>query len=487
MRLSELLKSVEVLGVLGDEKVEVTGVAYDSRQVTPGCLFIAVPGEHVDGADFVSDAVSRGAVAIVSECSFDPGSGVALVQVTCARRALAGLANAFYGNLSKKLFTVGVTGTNGKTTTTYMIRDVLRAGGFEPGLLGTVAYEVGERSIPATRTTPEATEIHSMFERMCQHGCDAAVMEVSSHAIAMERVHGIEFNVAVFTNLTRDHLDFHGGMEAYFETKARFFDFVRDGGSGRTAVINIDDPWGKKLADERLLDSTIVTYGFDAAAQVRATKVIPSLSGTDFYVETPWGKGPVRLKLLGRFNVHNALAALATGGVSGVDFRPMVAALENLASVPGRLELVVDRHKRRIFVDYAHTDDALKNVLTTLREICKGRLIVVFGCGGNRDHGKREKMGRVACELADYSIITADNPRNEDPSTIAGHILEGFKSSCDCEVVLDRRAAIAAGIAMMKRKDVLLVAGKGHETYQEFKGAVVPFDDRETVREIAGI
>ena len=483
MKLSELLKSIEVLSVSGDANVEVTGVVYDSRQVTPGALFAAVPGEHVDGADFISDAVSRGAVAVVAECGFDPGSGVVLVKVREGRRALAALANAFYGDLSKQLFTVGVTGTNGKTTTTYMIRDILRAGGFEPGLLGTVAYEVGARSIPATRTTPEAPEIHAMFERMCQYGCDAAVMEVSSHAIAMERVHGIDFNVAVFTNLTQDHLDFHGGMEAYFETKARFFEFLRDHGE-RTAVINIDDLWGRKLAEERLVNLPMVTYGFGETAQVRATKVKPSLSGTEFYVETPWGKGPVSLKLLGRFNVHNALAALAAGGVSGVDFQTMVTAVENVTAVPGRLELVFDRRKRRIFVDYAHTDDALKNVLTTLREICKGRLIVVFGCGGNRDHGKREKMGRVASQLADYSIITSDNPRNEEPAMIAAHILEGFGEARNCEVVLDRREAIAAGIAMMKRKDVLLVAGKGHETYQEFKGTVVPFDDREIVREI---
>jgi UDP-N-acetylmuramoyl-L-alanyl-D-glutamate--2,6-diaminopimelate ligase len=294
MILSELLKSVEVLTVSGSANVEVTGVAYDSRQVTPGSIFVAVPGEHVDGADFIVDAVSRGAVVVVVECEFDPGSGVVLVQVASARRALAAIANAYHGDLSKQLLTVGVTGTNGKTTTTYMIRDILRAGGFEPGLLGTVAYAVGERSIPATRTTPEAPEIHSMFERMRQHGCDPAVIEVSTHAIAIERVCDIDFNVAVFTNLTRDHLDFHGGMDAYFETKARFFEFVRDDGT-RTAVINIDDPWGQKLVSERLLNSPIVTYGFDDAAQVRATKIAPSLSGTGFYVETPWGKGPVRI------------------------------------------------------------------------------------------------------------------------------------------------------------------------------------------------
>ena len=485
MILSELIESIDVVKVSGKEKVEITSLAYDSRTACKGGLFIAVPGEQVDGADYIADAVARGVVAVVSECVMDLGRDVTHVQVANAREALADLANAYYGQVSKRLLTVGVTGTNGKTTTSFMIRDILRAGGFNPGLLGTVAYEMGSHSIPATRTTPEALEIHSMLHHMDQHQCRAAVLEVSSHAISMDRVRGIDFNVGVFTNLTQDHLDFHGDMEAYFETKARFFECTQHDGKQCAAVVNVDDPCGQQLLG-RLDADSVITYGFSESASVRALDAEVTLSGTRFHVETPWGCGLVSLKLLGRFNVHNALAALAVGGASGIDFSAAVRALEELNAVPGRLEEIPNRRKKKIFVDYAHTDDALKNVLMTLREICTGRLLVVFGCGGNRDQGKRFKMGRVASELADYAIITSDNPRSEDPGTIADHIMKGFEDLSRCEVVLDRRDAIAAGIEMMQRKDILLVAGKGHEIYQEFNGTIVPFDDRETVREFVG-
>lgn len=485
MKLNELLEPITTLDVAGETNVEVSGIAYDSRQVKSGCLFVAVSGTRTDGIEFIPDAVSNGAVAVVSECRLDLGRGVSHIQVPSARRALAELANAFYGDLSRQMNVIGVTGTNGKTTTTYMIRNILSDGGFLPGLLGTVAYEIGERSIPASRTTPEAPDIHSMFQQMKEQGCDAVVMEVSSHAIALERVHGIDFNVGVFTNLTQDHLDFHKDMDSYFNAKANLFESLEKN-HDRSAVINIDDPWGRRLVEERNPDVNLVTYGFSEQALVRASKVALDIHGTTFKVVTPWGEGKVHLKLLGRFNIHNALAALAAGGLCGVDFRRMVESLKALESVPGRLELVPNRKGRKIFVDYAHTDDALKNVLSTLREICKGRLIVVFGCGGNRDTGKRGKMGRVACELADYSIVTSDNPRQEDPAAIVGDIVAGYGGTDQYEVELDRRKAIEAGIAMMRRKDLLLVAGKGHETYQEFDGTIVPFNDREIVREIVG-
>jgi UDP-N-acetylmuramoyl-L-alanyl-D-glutamate--2,6-diaminopimelate ligase len=485
MKLNELLETVTTLDVTGNHHTEVGGIVCDSRQVKPGCLFVAIPGTHADGAGFITEALSNGAVAVVSEGRLELGRDVAHVHVPDARRALAELANAFFGDLSSKMMVVGVTGTNGKTTTSYMIRSILRAGGHFTGLLGTVAYEIGDRSIPATRTTPEAPAIHSMFRQMMDHGCDSVVMEVSSHAIALERVRAIHFKTVVFTNLTQDHLDFHQNMESYFNTKSMLFESMA-GDEGQAAVINIDDPWGCRLVEERRLDVNVLTYGFDARAQVRADGIRLDLHGTRFKVETPWGSGTVRLKLLGRFNVHNALAAIATGGLSGVGFAEMVRALEGLEAVPGRLELVTARKGRKVFVDYAHTDDALKNVLKTLREICKGRLIVVFGCGGNRDRGKREKMGRVASELADYAIVTSDNPRREDPAVIAGEVAAGFVDADRYTVVLDRREAIEAGVRMARRKDLLLIAGKGHETYQEFADTVVPFDDRQVVREIVG-
>lgn len=480
MKLSKLIKSMDVLDVAGPENVKVLGVAYDSREVKEGWLFVAVSGHQVDGSAFITQAVSNGAVAVVSESALHLGSGVAHVQVPCARTALAEIAHAFYGKISKDLSVIGVTGTNGKTTTTYMIRDMLRCAGRRPGLLGTVAYEVGNRSIPASRTTPEAPEIHSMFRQMADAGCDAAVLEVSSHALELRRVHKIDFDVAVFTNLTQDHLDYHKDMETYFDVKAMLFERLKK--TGRCAVINCDDPWGRRLIDEKAIRAEVMTYGFGEKAMVRACDATLDASGTDFKVETPWGDADVHLQLLGRFNIHNALAALAVGGVLGLELHTMVKALAGIAAVPGRLELVANPGGRQIFVDYAHTDDALKNVLTTLREICAGRLLVVFGCGGNRDTGKREKMGRAAAELADFSIVTSDNPRNEEPAAIVADILNGFSNPDQYEVVLDRREAIEKGVAMMGERDVLLIAGKGHETYQEFDGAVVPFDDREMVK-----
>lgn len=483
MKLSELLESITMLDVSGSPNVDILGVAYDSRQVKPGWLFVAVSGHRVDGANYITEALSKGAVAVVSENRLNLGSGVVHVQVPRARRALAEIANAYFGDLSRQMKVVGVTGTNGKTTTTYMIRDILRAGGHKPGLIGTVAYEIGSRSLPSSRTTPEAPDIHSMFQRMKDHGCDSVVMEVSSHSIALERVHGINFHIGVFTNLTQDHLDYHKDMDTYFNVKAGLFrSFEKH--HGRLAVINLDDPWGRKLVEEHKIDAEVVTYGFDERAQVCASNAAVNVLGTRFHVSTPWGEDEVQLNLLGRFNIHNALAAIAVGGLSSVDLQSMVKTLGQIRSISGRLEEVPNRRGRKIFVDYAHTDDALKNVLTTLREICKGRLIVVFGCGGDRDRGKRAKMGRVACELADCSIVTSDNPRNEEPAVIADEIVAGYDDKNRVRVVLDRREAIAASVRMMQRNDILLVAGKGHETYQEFKGTVVPFDDREVVREI---
>jgi len=485
MKLKYLLEATTTLEVKGLVNVEIAGIAYDSRQVKPGWLFVAVGGHEVDGADFVPQALANGAVAVVSEGVMDVGARIAHLQVKSARRALAEIATAYYGDLSHQIKVVGVTGTNGKTTTGYMIRDLLRSGGHLPGLLGTVAYEVGERTIPAARTTPEAPDIHAMFQQMKEAGCDSAVMEVSSHAIDLKRVHGIDFFINVFTNLTQDHLDYHGDMETYFNVKASLFE-QQVKKNHQSAVINIDDPWGRKMVDEKKIEAHIVTYGFHERAMVFASDASMEEGGTRFHVATPWGDAEVELQLLGRFNIHNALAALAAGGLFGIDLKVMVQALSEIKAIPGRLERVPNRKHRQVFIDYAHTDDALKNVLTTLREVCKGRLVVVFGCGGNRDQGKRKKMGQMAAELADYSIVTSDNPRKEEPRLIAADIIEGFARPEQFEIVLDRHEAIQRGIHKIGRKDILLVAGKGHEIYQEIGGTVVPFSDLEAVKEILG-
>jgi UDP-N-acetylmuramoyl-L-alanyl-D-glutamate--2,6-diaminopimelate ligase len=485
MNLETLLQAIETMSINGAVDVVIESLAYDSRRVAPGGLFVAIRGHKADGAQYVTEALANGAVAVVSENNLDVGAGAVHIQVQCARRALAEIANAFYGDLSSRMKIVGVTGTNGKTTTTYMIRDLLRAGGFRPGLLGTVAYEIGERTLPAARTTPEAPDLHDLFRQMLESGCDSAVMEVSSHAIALQRIHGIHFDTTVFTNLSRDHLDYHKDMENYFDVKSRLFK-AHGGKECPSAVINIDDPWGRKLPGEDLGLKDAVTYGFDGRAMVRASEVEMSIDRTRFLLSSPWGETRITLKLLGRYNISNALAALAVGGLFGIDLQCMAASLENIKAIPGRLELVPNRKNKKVFVDYAHTDDALRNVLETLRKLCKGKLIVVFGCGGNRDRGKRKLMGQAAASLADFTIITSDNPRQEDPTAIAGDIVEGFADGESFEVALDRRDAITKGIQKTGRKDILLIAGKGHEAYQELKETTIPFDDRETVREILG-
>ena len=485
MKLSTLLDSIEVLQVSGSSDVPVEGISYDSRKVNPGWLFVAVRGDRANGADYVIEAVSKGASVVVSEELLEVGSVVTHVHVPHARRALSKLAAVFYGNISHQLQVVGVTGTNGKTTTACMIHHLFNQGGFRSGLLGTVGYEIGDRSLPAARTTPEAPDIHAFFQQMKSAGCDSAVMEVSSHALAQYRVQDIDFNIGVFTNLTQDHLDYHKDMETYFGAKARLFEMLEKHHE-KHAVINVDDPWGHRLIAERRLSSEVLTYGFSEGAMVRATDAVVNVKGTSFHVSTPWGAGRMHLRLLGRFNIYNALAALAVGGIRGIDLKEMGTFLSAMDCVPGRLERVPNRKNRQVFVDYAHTEDALENVLTTLREICGGRLIVVFGCGGNRDREKRENMGRTAERLADYSVLTSDNPRDEDPAFIVNAITAGFESRDRFEVVLDRRDAIERALQLADKKDIVLIAGKGHETYQEIRGSIVPFDDREVVKEITG-
>ena len=462
----------------------IKGMAYDSRSVKPGYAFVAIRGERVDGHDFVDDAVVRGAVCVISEDEVMVPRHVTSLQVRDSRLALAQLACAFHRDPSSYLNVVGVTGTNGKTTTTHMIQHILREYENEPGLVGTVEYRIGRRVIPATRTTPEAPELQGMLWEMQEEQCRTAIMEVSSHALALKRVHGIDFDVAVFTNLTQDHLDFHGDLERYFAAKAELFTNLGRGIKPGVAVINIDDPWGRHLAEHPGVAAPVVTYGTKPEAQVRAEAIEQSAVGSVFRVVTPWGEGEVMLPLLGRYNVSNALAAIAAGGVLGVPLAWMVQRLRGMPAVPGRLERVPSR-RAHIYVDYAHTEDALENVLRTLRQAAPDRRItVVFGCGGNRDVAKRAAMGRVASRLADRAVITNDNPRKEDPERIARQIAAGFARPDQYEIVLDREEAIGTALAGLAPREILLVAGKGHESYQEFADTIVPFDDRDVVRRL---
>jgi UDP-N-acetylmuramoyl-L-alanyl-D-glutamate--2,6-diaminopimelate ligase len=484
MRLHELIGQLRDPEVEGPTDREVAGIAYDSRRVTPGMVFVAIPGASTDGHEFIPTAIERGAAAVICERARPCPGRATRIRVPDAREALARAASGYYEHPSARLKVIGITGTNGKTTVSFMVKSILEAAGIQTGLLGTVQYEIGERVLPAARTTPESLDVQQMMAQMLRAGCGACVMEVSSHALEQKRVLGVEFDAAIFTNLTRDHLDFHGTMENYFSAKKKLFACLAGGPKQGAAVINIDDAYGARLAGATGVEIEF-TYGVEKSARLRATKIELSGAGTRFVVETPERRFAVRLPLIGRHNVYNALAAIGAGLALGVDVVKIQAALNTLAPVPGRLERVDAGQPFGVYVDYAHTDDALRNVLTTLREITPGRLLLAFGCGGSRDAGKRARMGRVAAELADFTVITSDNPRREEPARIAAAIESGYQSvrAEACVIELDRRRAIGQIIGMAGAGDTVLLAGKGHETYQEFEDTVVPFDDRVHARE----
>lgn len=481
MRLESITRIIQPLTMRGSRDLEIEGVAYDSRQVKPGYLFVALRGERHDGADYIDDAVRRGAVAIVSEQDLERRD-VAHLQVEDARLAVAEISSAYYEHPSEKLEMVGVTGTNGKTTVAFMVKHLFEAAGRPTGLIGTVRYELGRRVIPAGRTTPEAPDIHFMLDQMVKARCTAAAMEVSSHALVQKRVYGVDFDVGIFTNLTRDHLDYHKSMEDYFRAKSMLFRGLGQMSKSAAAVINLDDPWGMQLASTGGLNAELILFGVHPGASVRAEDLELQPMGSMFRFVSPWGDADVMLPLPGRYNVSNALAAMAAGGARGLAPEAMAEALRTLAPVPGRLQQFTGIGGVHVFVDYAHTEDALNNVLRTLREIAARRVITVFGCGGNRDATKRPVMGAVASALSDHVILTNDNPRREDPAAILADIRAGVREDASCDVIPDREEAIAAAIHMAKAGDVVLVAGKGHENYQEFNDTVIPFDDAEVVR-----
>ncbi len=488
MKLNALLDRVPAVAVSGPVDLEIKGVTHDSRQVKPGFIFCALSGQRDDGNRYIQDAIDRGAAAVVSGQATAVSRGqAAFIQARDPQETMAVLAAAYHGDPSRKLQVVGITGTNGKTTIAFMIRDILRAAGRKTGLVGTVEYEIGDRVIPAGRTTPEASDLQKMLAEMVAVGCRAAVMEVSSHALVQKRVAGIEFDVAVFTNLTHDHLDYHETVPRYFEAKASLFQGLARQGKKAAAVINLDDPWGVQLAQLPGLAASLVTYGTGVAATVRAERIRVSARGSEAIVQSPWGPAAVKLSLLGRFNIHNALAALAAAGTLGIRPESAAETLAKMTAVPGRLEEIKTGQGFLVFVDYAHTEDALQNVLTTLRELAARRLIVVFGCGGNRDKTKRPRMGAVVARLADYAILTSDNPRGENPSAIIAEIQSGMQGTREYEVVEDRYEAIVKALSLAESGDVVLVAGKGHENYQEFANTVIPFDDRQVVRECLGV
>ena len=485
MKLTDLIGNVDPLTVEGTLDRDITGIAYDSRRVMPGNLFIAVRGVHTDGHRYVEMAIDRGAAAVVFEqdCCLSPRA--TRIKVRDARRTMALAADCFYNHPSQKLKVVGVTGTNGKTTTAFMVKAILDAAGVNTGLLGTVQYEIGTRIIPATRTTPESVEIQDMFSQMLRTGCGGVAMEVSSHALDQCRVTGVDFDVGIFTNLSQDHLDYHQTMDNYFEAKAKLFGMLGKMRKAGCAVVNADDEYGRRLVARLGGDHAVVTYGVLSEAAIQALDVRVSADGTYFVVRTPQGSRPIHLPVIGRFNVYNALAAIGAALSLGIDLGVIEHALANMHSVRGRLEPVPTRDGFHVFVDYAHTEDALRNVLGTIGELTPGRLITVFGCGGDRDKGKRAPMGKVVHELADFAILTSDNPRSEDPREILRQVEAGFPVGVPEKhlIIEDRREAIEHALDLAKAGDTVLIAGKGHETYQEFTDTVLPFNDRQVVEE----
>jgi UDP-N-acetylmuramoyl-L-alanyl-D-glutamate--2,6-diaminopimelate ligase len=485
MRLSELLEALDAPRTSGDVNIRIAGLTQNSRQVLNDYLFVAIRGEKTDGHLFIRDAVEAGATAVVCEEADFPVHGAAKAVVPDARRALALLADAFYGHPSRALRVVGITGTNGKTTVAYLVRNALARAGINAGLIGTIEYRVDGRTIPAERTTPDPVLINSLLAEMVARGCGAAVMEVSSHAIDQQRVEAVRFHVAVFTNLTQDHLDYHVDMDRYLEVKARLFAMLDESAAGPTpsrAVINNDDPRAARIIEAARVP--VITFGLERPADVRAVDIRLRSGGCSFTAVTPQGELPVQMALIGRHNVSNALAALAVGYAFDLDPAAVADAIAATTRVPGRLEFIENDRGLTVVVDYAHTDDALRNVLTSLREITAGRIITVFGCGGDRDPGKRPKMGAVVNKLSDFSIVTSDNPRSEDPDAIIAQVLTGYETEDDHLVEPDRRAAIERAVELARPGDTVLIAGKGHETYQQFRNQTIVFDDREVVRAV---
>ncbi|MBN1381429.1 MAG: UDP-N-acetylmuramoyl-L-alanyl-D-glutamate--2,6-diaminopimelate ligase [Deltaproteobacteria bacterium] len=497
MKLSELIGTCPILDVTGDCSLDITKICYDSRICEAGCLFVAVSGLTADGHDFINQAVSKGAVAVVHEREISLPSGITAVRVVDARRVLGTLGRNFYRDPSSELCLIGVSGTKGKTTITYLLESIFQAAGFSTGVLGTVNYRFGEKVMPAPNTTPESIEMQKILRQMADEGVNHIIAEVSSHAVDLRRVDDCAFDLGLFTNLAQDHLDYHLTMENYYQAKKRFFtEVIPEGGKGRSPqmIINADDPWGKRLISE-VGKAGVLTYGIDNPSDVKAEKYTIAVHGLHAELTSPRGRMAVASKLIGKFNLYNILAAVAAALALHIEPETIKDGIGKLKSVPGRLEKVDAGIETEpvVFVDYAHTEDALRKVLENLTDFKKARIITVFGCGGDRDRGKRPLMGAAVAALSDIAIVTSDNPRTEDPLTIIAAIEEGISETVMTKVspddltadrlksyavIPDRKKAIEKAVAIADPSDIVLIAGKGHEDYQIIGRQRLPFDDR---------
>lgn len=477
MRLNELIKGLRIKKMHGD--AEICGLTTDSRAVKKGDLFFAMKGLRYDGNDFIDDAIHRGAVAVVSESDSNKRTRCAYVQVDDIEDALAFISNRFYEAPSEHLTLIGITGTNGKTTTSYLISEIFRTAGKTTGVIGTVKYLIKDREIKANLTTPMAVQFQGLLKDMVEEEVEVAIAEVSSHALSLKRVDYSKFKACIFTNLSRDHLDYHKDMNDYFAAKRRLFiDLKPD-----VSIINTDDPYGKMLFEElKKRNSRVISYGLDGNVHFKAENIIQKEDGMEFHVINENENIRFRSPLIGQVNVYNILASVALTKTLGVGWDDIEKAISQFNGVRGRLETVYTEKGFLAVIDYAHTPDALRRVLETLRSISRGRLITLFGCGGDRDRGKRPEMGEIASEISDLVIITSDNPRSESPESIIDDIKSGIRKN-NYIVEPDRRDAIFKAVSMAKERDILLIAGKGHEDYQEINGIKYKFNDRDVLME----
>ena len=479
MKLKDLIKNIDFKYHKIYEDVFIENISSDSRKIKKSGLFIAIKGEVYDGNNFILDAINNGAVVIVSEEKINIGNDVIFILVKSARKAFAQISKKFYGSYCDELKSIGITGTNGKTSTSHIIKHILDSNGEKTGLIGSITNKIGDHYLPSIRTTPEADQLHELFRRMKNTECNKVIIEVSSHALALKRVHAIKFDITIFTNLSKDHLDFHTSMEDYFKTKAELFYNIKNSKSIR--IINIDNEWGRKLAD--LFSDQIITFGCSEYADVRIKGIKEYFNKTSFKIFAPWGSLSIKTPLIGMFNVYNTVAAIIASYCLKINLSSIKKSLKVMNPILGRMELVSDYQKKFIFVDYAHTEDALESALSFFKKISKNKIWIIFGCGGNRDNTKRVKMGEIASKYSDHIIITSDNPRSENPITICSEIKKGCKKNSDVMIIIDRKEAIEYAVNNIKSNDILLIAGKGHENYQEVNGHITNFNDHQVVKE----
>ncbi len=482
MRAKDIIESLDSCRLSSNLKdFEVRGISCNSKQVLDNFIFVAIEGTRIDGHRFIKEAVEKGAKIVIAR-SYDAflqlPKKVTFIRVDDTRKAIANLAAKFYGDPSSRIKVVGVTGTNGKTTITYLMEALLKEAGFLPAVIGTVNYRFKDKIIPSKNTTPGPVELQSLLADMVKDNINYAIMEVSSHALSQERTKGINFHSAIFTNLTQDHLDYHKTLEDYFQAKAKLF---KNMDAGTFTVINNDDEYGNRLK-ELIRGPELITYAIDNDADIRAYDIKLDISHTEFTLRALKKQANFKTGLIGRHNIYNILASFAWAFKEGLDWEVVKSALERFNFIPGRLERIDSRRGFPVFVDYAHTEDALTNVIKALRQISGNRIIVVFGCGGERDKTKRPKMGYAASELADYVIITNDNPRSEDPQDIIEDIVKGIRKNNYC-IIPERKDAIRESISEAREGDIVLIAGKGHENYQILRNQTIHFDDREAVKE----